>query len=88
MLPTAGVVQGFSLADNLGMSIPPDGNIELPLGHAKELEAEAAKLNLTVPAYLRYLRDRKGSGVTPERFDRMVNEIFGRYGTTMRNLAK
>jgi len=54
----------------------------------RQLEAEAARLNLSVAAYVQYLHSRLKVGIEPVRFDRMVNEIFGHYGQTMRNLAK
>ena len=54
----------------------------------QELEDAAAKLNLSLGAYVQYLMTRQTVSVGPKRFDRMVREVFGRYGSAMRNLAK
>jgi hypothetical protein len=53
-----------------------------------QLESEAAKLNLSLSAYILYLRERLSPGVDPERLDRHVREVFGRHGELMRRLAK
>jgi hypothetical protein len=52
------------------------------------VQSEADRLNLTPPAYLRYLIERQRPGVDPARFDRIVEEVFGRHGSTVRKLAK
>jgi hypothetical protein len=62
--------------------------IELDADIQKQLESEAARLNLTVGAYIGYLLKRMDAGIEPQQFDRVVDEVFGRYGKTMRNLAK
>jgi hypothetical protein len=53
-----------------------------------ELEAEAARLNLSVAAYILYLRRRIAPGEDSARLDRHVREVFGRHGELMRRLAK
>ncbi len=62
--------------------------LEVSAEFKKFLEAESARLNLTVAAYIEYLTKRSSGGIRPEQFDRVVNEVFGRYGGTMRKLAK
>lgn len=52
------------------------------------LEREAAKLNLTVSAYIYYLHSRLRYGKDTPRFDQVVKDVFGKYGQVMRNLAK
>lgn len=54
----------------------------------RQLEAEAAKLNLTVSAYIHYLHARVAPGHDAARFDRHVREVFGRHGELIRRLAK
>lgn len=54
----------------------------------QHLEEEAAKLNLSISAFIFHLMHRQSASVGADRFDRMVREIFGKYGTVMRNLAK
>ncbi|MFA7235329.1 MAG: hypothetical protein WC058_00575 [Phycisphaeraceae bacterium] len=54
----------------------------------KQLEADAAKLNLSVSAYILYLRERLSPGKDPARLDRHVREVFGKHGDLMRRLAK
>lgn len=54
----------------------------------KQLEAEAAKLNLSVSAYILYLRERLSPSKDPARLDRHVREVFGKHGELMRRLAK
>ncbi|MCK6483548.1 MAG: hypothetical protein HUU22_08750 [Phycisphaerae bacterium] len=53
----------------------------------KQLEQEAARLNLSLSAYLFYLHSRQRAGIDPSLLDRMVEEVFGRYGRVMRRLA-
>jgi hypothetical protein len=53
----------------------------------QQLEAAAARLNLSLSAYLLYLHSRQRAGIDPETLDRMVHEVFGRYGQVMRRLA-
>jgi hypothetical protein len=52
------------------------------------LEVEAAELNLSVGAYVLYLQTRRQLGTGAARFDRIVEEVFGRHGELMRRLAK
>jgi len=54
----------------------------------KALEAEAARLNLTMPAYILYLHARLAPGRDAVRLDRHVREVFGKHGELMRRLAK
>ena len=54
----------------------------------QHLEEEAAKLNLSLSAYMLYLEDRATPGEDVERLDRHVREVFGRHGKLMRRLAK
>lgn len=54
----------------------------------RQLEAEAARLNLSLSAYILYLHDRAAAGKDALRFDRHVREVFGRHGELMRRLAK
>ena len=54
----------------------------------RQLDAEAAKLNLSLPAYILYLHSRMTPGQDAERLDRHVREVFGKHGQPMRRLAK
>jgi len=54
----------------------------------QELETEAARLNLSMAAYIRYLHLRRSPGVDTGRLDRHVREIFGKHGDIMRRLAE
>ena len=54
----------------------------------QELESEAAKLNLTVSAYILYLHARVSPTSDAARLDRHVREVFGKHGELMRRLAK
>ncbi len=53
----------------------------------QQLESQAAKLNLSVSAYILYLHTRL-SDPDPARLDRHVREVFGKHGELMRRLAK
>ena len=66
----------------------PTETIEVPAGTKAEIEAEAARLNLTTPAYIRYLMERRAPGADADRVDRHVDEVFGRFGKTMRDLSE
>ena len=57
-------------------------------GLRQQLEGEAAKLNMSLSAYILYLHARLLSGRDPARLDRQVREVFGRHGELMRRLAK
>ena len=66
------------------------GYIQIPASEAdrREFEAEAAKLNLSLSAYI-LMKLRGAPAEMPQaRYDRIVQEVFGKYGTVMRNLAK
>ena len=52
------------------------------------LEDEAARMNLSVSAYIMYLHARMVPESDPARLDRHVHEVFGRHGELMRRLAK
>lgn len=54
----------------------------------KQLESEAARLNLSLPAYILYLHARLSPGRDSTRLDRHVREVFGKHGELMRRLAK
>jgi hypothetical protein len=54
----------------------------------RQLEAEAAKLNLSLSAYVLYLHARLAPGRDAARLDRHVQEVFGKHGDLMRRLAK
>lgn len=54
----------------------------------RELEAEAARLNLSVSAYILYLHSRLAVGRDPQRLDGHVKEVFGQHGDLMRRLAQ
>jgi hypothetical protein len=54
----------------------------------RQLEDEAAKLKLTLSAYILYLHSRMGQGQNLARFDRQIQEVFGKHGDLMRRLAK
>lgn len=54
----------------------------------RQLEAEAQRLNLSLSAYVLYLHERLAPGRDTARFDRHVQEVFGKHGELMRRLAK
>jgi len=54
----------------------------------RQIEAAAAKLNLSLSAYILYLYLRMRPGVDATRLDRHVKEVFGKHGQLMRRLAK
>jgi hypothetical protein len=54
----------------------------------QQLEDEAARLNLSLSAYILYLHARLSPGTDAERLDRHVREVFGKHGDLMRRLAK
>jgi hypothetical protein len=61
--------------------------IRLSPEERRRLEAEAQSLHLTVDA-LAALRVRGvPEGFTPERWNRILVEVFGRYGDVIRRLA-
>jgi hypothetical protein len=53
-----------------------------------QLESEAARLNLSLSAYILYLHERRAPGVDAARLDRHVRNVFGKHGDLMRRLAK
>jgi hypothetical protein len=54
----------------------------------QQVEAEAARLKLSLSAYFLYLHRRAIPGRDPARLDRLVREVFGKHGELMRRLAK
>lgn len=54
----------------------------------KQLEAEAARLNLSLSAYILFLSSRVAPGADPSRLDRHVRDVFGKHGDLIRRLAK
>ncbi len=54
----------------------------------RQLEAEATRLNLSLSAYILYLHSRIAPGRDGQRFDRHIQEVFGKHGDLMRRLAK
>ena len=54
----------------------------------RQLETEAARLNLSLSAYVLYLHARLAPGRDSARLDRHVQEVFGKHGDLMRRLAK
>jgi hypothetical protein len=54
----------------------------------RQVEAEAARLHLSLPAYFLYLHTRLVQGRDPSRLDRHVQEVFGKHGELIRRLAK
>ncbi|MBX3403434.1 MAG: hypothetical protein KF699_08495 [Phycisphaeraceae bacterium] len=54
----------------------------------RRVEAEAARLNLSLAAYFAFLEERARLGPDVGRFDRHVEEVFGKNGDLMRRLAK
>jgi hypothetical protein len=54
----------------------------------RQLESEAARLNLSLSAYIIYLHARAAPGRDSARLDRHVREVFGRHGELIRRLAK
>lgn len=54
----------------------------------RQLETEAAELNLSVSAYILYLRHRLTPGFDSDRLAKHVQEVFGKHGEAIRRLAK
>jgi hypothetical protein len=54
----------------------------------QQLESGAARLNLTLSAYILYLHARLRPAAEVARLDRQVREVFGRHGELIRRLAK
>jgi len=54
----------------------------------RQLESEAARLNLSLSAYIVYMHARMSPGCDAARLDRHVREGFGRHGELIRRLAK
>jgi hypothetical protein len=54
----------------------------------RQLESEAARLKLSLPAYILYLHERMVPGTDASRLDRHVREVFGKHGELIRRLAQ
>jgi hypothetical protein len=54
----------------------------------QQLETEAARLHLSMAAYILFLHKRAASSGDAARLDRHVREVFGKHGDLMRRLAK
>jgi len=54
----------------------------------RQLESGAARLNLSLSAYILYLHARLRPGGEAARLDRHVREVFGKHGELIRRLAK
>ena len=53
----------------------------------QSLESEAAKLQLSLSAYIVYMHARLSPSADPARLDRQVQEVFGKHGDLIRRLA-
>ena len=54
----------------------------------QQLEFEAARLNLSLSAYILYLHARLAPGRDVARLDRHMREVFGKHGDLIQRLAK
>lgn len=71
------------------MSAQPTESMQIQITHDQrvQLEQEAAAMNLSVSAYILYLRQRQQSS-DPKRWERIVGQVFSKHGELMRRLAK
>ena len=76
------------LADNANMASSETVQFQATPELRQRLDAEAARLKMSLSAYILYLHVRASAGHDAERFDRHVREVFGRHGDLMRRLAK
>jgi hypothetical protein len=53
----------------------------------RQLETEAARLQLSLAAYVRFLHERHQAN-DQSRLDAIVGEAFGKHGAAMRKLAE
>jgi len=74
------IIQEMALTETIQIQTTPELR--------RRLEAESAKLNLSLSAYILYLQMRSAPGEDVERLDRHVREVFGKHGELMRRLAK
>jgi hypothetical protein len=74
--------------DNVFMSASETIQFQATPEMRQQLEAEAARLNLSLSAYILYLHERAAAGQDAGRLDRHVAEVFGKHGDLMRRLAK
>jgi hypothetical protein len=54
----------------------------------RTLEEKAAKLNLSLSAYIVYLHARLSPNTDSARLDRQVREVFGKHGQLIRKLSR
>lgn len=54
----------------------------------QQLEEAAARLNLSLSAYVLYLYEKMAPGRDGARLDRHIHEVFGKHGELMRRLAQ
>lgn len=54
----------------------------------QQIESEAARLKLSLSAYILYLHARLTPGGDAARLDRHIREVFGKHGDLIRRLAK
>lgn len=54
----------------------------------RQLETDAARLNLSLSAYILYLQARMTPPTDAATLDRRVRDVFGKHGDLMRRLAK
>lgn len=54
----------------------------------RSLEAEAAKFNLSLSAYIVYMHARLSPNTDSGRLDRQVREVFGKLGELIRRLSR
>lgn len=54
----------------------------------RQLEDDAAKMKLSLSAYIMYLHARLTPARDAGRLERHVHEVFGRHGELMHRLAK
>lgn len=76
------------LVDNVAMGRLETIQFDATPEFRRRVEAEAARLNLSLAAYFAFLEERARLGPDAGRFDRHVEEVFGKNGDLMRRLSK
>ncbi len=74
------IIVSMSLSETIQFQATPE--------FRQQIEKEAARLNLSLSAYILYLHARRIPGQDTARLDRHVREVFGKHGDLMRRLAK
>jgi hypothetical protein len=74
------IIELMSLSETIQFQATPE--------FRQQIEKDAARLNLSLSAYILYLHARTASGQEAARLDRHVREVFGKHGELMRRLAK